>query len=108
MQQPSKNSYQIYVPNWINLGANLTSFWDGFGCQNGAKLAPNGSKKRYKKSKKNDHLLNRVKIEFWAIFGGFRGVWGGAWNALLEHLLVLEVVSWGQDGPQIPPRGLKD
>ena len=41
VQNRSKNSSRINTQTWVEHGANLASFWEGFGIQNGAKFAPN-------------------------------------------------------------------
>ena len=52
-QHPAKNSFQNYIPIWIDFGSNLAPFWLGFGSQVEAKLAPtcvqNLSKKQARK-----------------------------------------------------------
>ena len=51
-RKPFKNSLKMDSPTCIDLGANLAPFWEVFGCQVGAKLAPNRSKSRSKKLSK--------------------------------------------------------
>ena len=100
-----------HTPTWIDFGANLAPFWEGFGGQDGAKMAPNRSKNRSKNQSKKwspfGSHLDRFLIDFGLQLGGSRGVrWGS-----VGRLFRLLNISWSQDvgkSPQDPPRPLQD
>ena len=69
MQQPSENRSRINTPTWIDFVANLASFWEGFGSQDGPKLAQIASKMTLQINPKNDHILDRSWDRFWSILG---------------------------------------
>ena len=59
---------QINTPTCIDFGANLDQFWEGFGRQDGTKLAPNRSQNRSsnQSSKRSPFgsLLGPILIDF--------------------------------------------
>ena len=106
-QHPSKNSSQINTPTWIDFGPNLAPFWDGFGSQDRAKLAPNRCKNR--SSKRSTKMITSwiapksIFNRFWAPNGPKMGVTNvyildtlGSWGSLGPKM--------GQNGPKTPPR----
>ena len=107
IQHPSKNNSQINAPILIDFRANLALFWEGFGGQDGAKMAPNRFKNRSQnRSKKwstfgspQDRFLN----DFGPQFGGSRGV---RWVSV-GRLFGLLKQSWSQDEPKSSPRSPK-
>ena len=58
-QHRSEKSSQINTPTWLDFGANLAPFWEGFGVQDGAKLDQIGPKIDLQINQKNDHLSDR-------------------------------------------------
>ena len=104
-QHPSKNSSQIHAPISIDFRANLAPFWEDLGAKMGPSWLQMAPKVDSKNGTKNDHLLDRFKIDFWSILGPnlapkrcHRSLHFGAFFAL--------GASWAQDAPKTPPRGL--
>ena len=92
----------------LNLLLILEPTWLHFGRVLAPKIHPNWHRIALKIDSENDHkndsLLDRLKIDFWWIWGpnlapkkGNRSLDFGAFWLLGP--------SWGQDGPKTPPRG---
>ena len=100
----------INTPTWIDLGANLAPFWEGFGG-----VEPSSHQIAPKVDPKTDQKM----ITFWmALEPDFSQFWlqlGGVKRGPLEaQFLTLFVLgphlswSWPPNPPMTPPRGLLD
>ena len=96
----SEITSQINARSWIDFRANLAPFWEGFGAQHGAKLAPNCSKNRCpNRSKKLSHfgpLLGPILIDFGRFLVPKWSPRGGQRNHFSRFFWLLEPF-WGQD-----------
>ena len=73
----------------------------------GSILAPKSIKKSTKNrsnNQKNDRILDRFLVDFGPTWPPSWGSQGSPWRPISSPLGVL-IGSWGQDGPQTPPRG---
>ena len=106
-QEPFKNNSQINTPTCIDFGTNLPPFWEGFGSQVGAKLAPNRSKSRSKKWSKKwspfGSLLGAILVDFGLQLGGQSSLGGGKALTFRTSFGVLVPL-----GAKMAPRPLQD
>ena len=65
IQHPSKNNSQINAPILIDFRTNLALFWEGFGGQDGAKMAPKSRKKLGTKSTSKKAASSRKAARRW-------------------------------------------
>ena len=100
IQHPSKNNSQINAPILIDFRTNLAPFWEGFGGQDGVKLAPNRSQNRSSNQSKKwspfGWLLGPIFIDF----GPQDGPQEGVKTFIFESFWV----SWGHLGAKRAPR----
>ena len=99
-QNSSKNLVSILIPFLMDFGTNLGRFWEAFGGQLGAMLAPSAIKTRPQNQSKKRVLFGRPPDRFWVDFGPQHAPQEGAKTLIFGIIFP----SWGHLGVKRVPR----
>ena len=106
-QNSTKKLISILIPFLMDFGTNLGRFWEGFGGQVGAMLAPNAIKTRPQNQSKNECFLESLWVDFEWILAPNMAPKGRNFYLQISTFLALGAIlapRRPQDAPRSPKR----